>query len=328
MKMHYSHSLSSSRIAQLVGAFVLIPLAVLVLVGLFMAKAQHVFEHKYHLRASLSKSYGLEPGSPVLVSGIPIGRVEMVDLNERGIVDVLLQLRARYQGLVREDSELSVAKSGVVVGQARVEIGMGSQSKPALSDGEVIKTVEPRDIGELVNEVKPVLDAVKQTLLRTEEITRDVQTTIQTGGRALGQVEQATRELPAMIASVQHTVTSVEQTAASLPAITSSINKSLALIDGIARDVKATTGKLPVVIDSAQSTVQSVKTLTESVNSVTQELAPLLESAQTTMNDVSTIVRGAKQTFPINRFVQNAEGSSSTRAGRGTASLRGDQVNR
>lgn len=93
-------------------------------------------------------------------------------------------------------SELGITKSGVLVGQAQVEIGMGSQSKPALADGAVLKAVEPRDLGELVNEVRPVLDTVKQALLRVEEITRDVQTTIQTGGRALGQVEQVTRELP------------------------------------------------------------------------------------------------------------------------------------
>ncbi|MGH7205855.1 MAG: MlaD family protein [Nitrospiraceae bacterium] len=328
MKTHYSHSLSSSRIAQIVGAFVLIPLIVLVLVGLFMAKAQHVFERKYHLRTSLSKSYGLEPGSPVLVSGIPVGRVEVVDLNARGTVDVLLQLRARYHELVREDSELGITKSGVIVGQTQVEIGMGSQSKPALPDGAVLKAVEPRDIGELVNEVRPVLDAVKQALLRVEEITRDMQATIQTGGRALGQVEQATRELPAMITSVQRTVMSVEQTAASLPMITSSINKSVALVDGIARDVKVTTGKLPAVIDSAQSTVQSVKTLTESVKGVTDELVPLLETAQVTMNDVSTIVRGAKQTFPISRFVKNAGESSAARTSQGISSLRGDQLDR
>ncbi|TLY28915.1 MAG: MCE family protein [Nitrospirae bacterium] len=328
MKTHYSHSLSSSRIAQIVGSFVLIPLIVLVLVGLFMAEAQHVFEGKYHLRTSLSKSYGLEPGAPVLVSGIPIGRVELVDLNDRGTVDVLLQLRARYHELVRGDSELGITKSGVVVGQTQVAIGMGSQSKPVLPDGAVIKAVEPQDIGELVNEVKPVLDAVKQTLLRTEEITRDVQTTIQTAGRALAQVEQATRELPAMIASVQRTVTSVEQTAAALPMVTGSISKSLAVVDGIARDVKAMSGKLPAVIDSAQSTVQSVKTLTESVNRVTQELAPLLESAQTTMNDVSTIIRGAKQTFPISRFVRNAGDAPSSRPGQGMVSIRGDQLDR
>src|SRR5579884_369485 len=328
MKMHYSHGLSSSRIAQIVGTFVVLPLFVLAVVGVFMAKAQHLFERKYHVKASLSKSYGLEPGSPVLFSGIPIGRVELVDLNDRGTVDVLLQLRSRYQELVREDSEARITKSGVVIGQTQVDIAMGSAAKPVLPDGGIIRAVEPKDIGELMDEIKPVLDSVKQTLLRVEDITKDMQATIQTGGRALGQVEQATRELPVLVASIQHTVSSVERTAASLPNITGSINKRLSLVDGIARDVKMTTSRLPVVIDSAEQTVRSVRELTDSVKGVAKELGPILETTQTTMDDISTIVRGAKNTFPISSFVKNAGAASAIQPSQSPTSLRGDRVSR
>ncbi len=328
MKMHYSHSLSSRRIAQIVGIFVVVPLAVLAVVGIFMAKAQHLFERKYHVKTSLSKSYGLEPGSPVLFSGIPIGRVELVDLNDRGTVDVLLQLRSRYQELVREDSEARIAKSGVVVGQTLVDITMGSATKPALRDGAMIRAVEPKDIGELVDEIKPVLDSVKQTLLRVEDITKDMQAAVQAGGRVVGQVEEATRELPTLIASVRSTVSSVEHTAASLPNLTGSITKSLALVDGIARDVKTTTSRLPAVIDSAEQTVRNVRELTQSVKGVTNELQPILETTQATMEDISTIVRGAKNTFPISTFVKNAGSASADRSTPGLTSLRGDHVNR
>ncbi len=328
MKMHYSHGLSSRRIAQIVGIFVVVPLAVLAVVGVIMAKAQHLFERKYHVKTSLSKSYGLEPGSPVLFSGIPIGRVELVDLNDRGTVDVLLQLRSRYQELVREDSEVRIAKSGIVVGQTQVDITMGSATKPALADGATIRAVEPKDIGELVDEIKPVLDSVKQTLLRVEDITKDMQAAIQTGGRVVGQVEEATRELPTLIASVRSTVSSVEHTATSLPNLTSSITQSLSLVDGIARDVKTTTSRLPAVIDTAEQTVRSVRELTESVKGVTNELGPILETTQATMDDISMIVRGAKNTFPISTFVKNAGSASTDRSALGLTSLRGDRVSR
>jgi hypothetical protein len=38
----------------------------------------------------------------------------------------MLQLRQRYKELVREDSELTIWKSGVLVGQTQVEIEIGS----------------------------------------------------------------------------------------------------------------------------------------------------------------------------------------------------------
>ncbi len=326
MKMHYSHRLSSSRIAQIVGLFVLLPLVGLVVVGWFMAKAEHLFERKYHLRASLSKSYGLEPGAPVMMSGFQIGRVQQVDLNDRGTVDVSLQMLSKYQRMVREDSEASVIKSGVVVGQTQVDVAMGTPQQPVLGDGATIRVEEPKDLGDLMGEVQPVLAAVKTTLLRVEEITKDLQTTVQTGGRALGQVEQAAQELPAMVSTIQRTVASVERTAATLPEITATVKKSLVLVNQIAGDVKMTTGQLPSIIESTQDTVASVKTLTESVNRVSQELTPLLHTAQTTMDDVHTIVRGAKNTFPISRFVQNAAPDQSGASSQGFVSLRGDEL--
>lgn len=306
MKMHYSHQLSPNRIAQIVGAFILVPLLVLIVAGIFMAKAEHMFDRKYLVKSSLSKSYGLEPGAPVVVSGIRIGRVEQVDLNERGTVDLMLRLLVRYRNMVKEDSDLSITKSGIVVGQTQIEIAGGTADSPVLRDGGTIHAVEPRDIGEIINEIQPVLAAVKQTLLRVDTITQDVQGAVKAGGRALEQVATVTQELPALVASVQRTAASVERTVESLPDMTGSVKRTLGVMDRVTADVQQATRRLPAIIDSTQDVLQSVKTLTMSVNEMSQELTPAVRTAQTTLSDISLLVRGAKQTFPFSRFAQNA----------------------
>lgn len=329
--MHYSHRLSSGRLAQIVGTFVLIPAMILAVAGFWMSRTEHLFESKYLLKASLSKSYGLEPGAPVVVSGIRIGRVKQVELNDRGTVDLTLQLLARYQDMVKDNSELRITKSGVVVGQTQVEIGMGTASSPVLTAGATIRAVEPRDIGDLLSEVEPVLMAVKHTLLRVETITEDMQGGLKAGGKALEQVALATQDLPAVVVSVQRTIASVEQTATALPAMTGSIKRTLSLVDRVTADVQQTTGRLPAILNSAESTLTSVKRLSDSVTDVSRELAPVIHTAETTLADMSVLVRGAKHTFPFNRFAQNAgsapkEPSLSFREG--TQSLRGDQLRR
>ena len=329
--MYYSHRLASGRLAQIVGTFVLIPVLILAVAGFWMSKTEHLFEPKYHVKASLSKSYGLEPGAPVVVSGIPIGRVKQVDLNERGTVEVTLQLLSRYQAMVKDNSELRIVKSGVVVGQTQVDIGMGTASSPLLAEGATIRAVEPRDIGDLLNEVEPVLMAVKQTLLRVETITQDLQSGLKAGGKALEQVALATQDLPALIASVQRTIASVEQTATALPAMTGSITRTLAVVDRVTADVQHTTSRLPAILASAQSRLTSVKRLSDSVGEVSQELIPVIQTAETTLTDVSMLVRGAKQTFPFNRFAENAGPAPKQQAAAATTtipSLRGDQVRR
>ncbi|WHZ14009.1 MAG: ABC transporter, substrate-binding protein (cluster 9, phospholipid) [Nitrospira sp.] len=331
MAMHYSHRLSSGRLAQIVGTFILIPVLILAVAAFWMAKTEHLFEPTYHVKASLSKSYGLEPGSPVVVSGIPIGRVQQVDLNDRGTVDLTLRLLARYQTMVKDNSELRITKSGVVVGQTQVDIGMGTSGSPMLTDGATIRAVEPRDIGDLVNEIEPVLAAVKQTLLRVETMTQDLQGGLKAGSKALEQVAQATQDLPAVVASVQRTVASVEQTAAALPGMAGSMKRTLGLVDRVTADVQQTASKLPAVLDGAQSTLASVKRLSDSVGEVSQELVPVVQTAQVTLSDLSVLVRGAKQTFPFNRFAQNAGPAPKQPSGvppSGLPSLRGDQLRR
>jgi phospholipid/cholesterol/gamma-HCH transport system substrate-binding protein len=328
MKMHYSHGMTSDRIAQIVGLFVLIPLIGLVVVGYFMATAEHLFERKFHLKASLSKSYGLEPGAPVMMSGFQIGRVRQVELNERGRVDVSLQLLARYQPMVREGAEASVSRSGVVVGQTVIEIGLGDERAPALTDGATIRVSEPRDIAELISEVQPVLNAVKQTLLRVETITQELQSAVQSGGKAIEQVATASQELPEMVQSVKRTVASVEQTVRTLPDVTGSVQKTLKTVDGIAGDVKQLTARLPAVLDTTQATAKSVQGLSESVKTMTDDIGPIFQSTQAVIDDLATITRGAKRTFPISRFVANAGQAPAAGKESGTVGLRGDDLSR
>ncbi|MEK6619029.1 MAG: MlaD family protein [Nitrospirota bacterium] len=328
MKMHYAHMLSAARIAQIVGMFVIIPLLGLVVVGIFMAKAEHLFEEKYVLHANLKHSSGLEPGASVLVSGIPIGRVEAVDFNDQGTINVTLLLLTKYQDKVREDSVASIAKSGLFVGQPQVEIVMGSRSTPALLNGATVKTAEPRDLAELVNDAKPVLESVQRTLLRVEEITKDFHTMVQNGGRILADVEHTSRELPAVVASVQRAVGSVEQSTATLPELTGSVKRTLAAVDGAVGDVRTATRKLPAVVDAAQDAVNNVKATTQSLKGITKDIPRLMRTAHATLDDVNLIVRGAKKTFPVSTFVKNAEPEAAGRSENGLRSLRGDQLGR
>ena len=151
MSMHYAHSMSWGRIAQIVGAFVMIPMAGLIVVGIFMAKAEHVFEEKYVLTASLTRSYGVEPGMPVLMAGIRIGRVREVAFDDKGAIRMALEVFGQYRDKIRTDSVASVTKSSLLVGQTQVQIIMGSADKPVLQDGATIKVAEPRDMAEMMD---------------------------------------------------------------------------------------------------------------------------------------------------------------------------------
>lgn len=311
MKMHYSHSYSARRIEQIVGGFVVLPLIGLLLVAWFMVKAEHMFDQKYLLTAHLTKSYGLEPGAPVLLAGIPIGKVKAVNLNDAGAIDVLLQMLAQYQDKVREDSVVAVERSGVVVGQAHLMVTLGSRGVPALADGATIQAAEPRDLTDLVSEVAPVLQSVQRTLLRVEQITKDVQLTVQTGSQAVATVDRAIAELPQVVSSVHRVVGSIEKTAAVLPAITGSVQQSIAELPALIGSVQRTVG-------SVEKTAAALPQITTAVERTTAELPAVVASVQRTIGTVERtaqalpeITNTVKSTLKVTESVVKTTASAS-----------------
>ena len=327
MELHYSHRLGSGRIARIVGTFVVIPILGMIILAVFMAKAEGLFKPHYRLYTNLSESFGLEPGASVVMSGIPIGRVETVTLTEKGDIDVALDLVRDYQTRIREDSVAVVGKSSPLVGATQVRIKIGDPAKTVIPDEGRIRAEEPKDVGELLKDVPALLAIVKRSLADVEGITKDARVAVQTGSRALLNVEEASKSLPQAVESVQRSLASVETTTAELPELTGSVRKSLATVEQAVQDVQTSTKRLPGIVDTAQESLNNVKEATESVKVTAKQLRPVIRSTQVALDETNTILRGAKNTWPVSALVKNA-GAEPTPGPGASASLRGDQLAR
>jgi phospholipid/cholesterol/gamma-HCH transport system substrate-binding protein len=324
MKLHYSHGMTSGRIARIVGTFVLIPILGMIVIGIFMAKTEGLFQPRYRLHAALSNSFGLSPGARVLMAGIPIGRIEKVGFSDKGSIDVTLELFKVYQDKIRLDSEATIEKSGFV-GAPEILITVGSPAKAVIPDGGSITVEEPEDLAELLKDVPALVETVQRTLAEVEAITKDVRLAAQTGGRALANVEEASKELPATVASMQRSLASVEKTTAGLPEVTRSVTRTLGTVDQAVNDVKAGTQRLPALVDTTQESLNNVKAATESLKTTSKQLRPVLRSATVALEDTHQILRGAKSTWPVSAFVKNA-GPEPPAPDPSPGSLRGDHV--
>jgi len=281
--MHYSHRLSQTRLHQIVGWFVLVPILVLVGVVVLVAQSENLFEEKYHITTVFSEGYGLKPGKQVMLLGIQIGEVTKVEVTEQNDAKVTMEILKKYRDKIRQNSVAKIGKSGGLVGEPQIEITVGHRSRPVVADGGHIESEE----------------TVKKTLVRVEEVTQDLQATVQTGHEAFKSVREASTRLPAILQNLKETTAALREatlsTTEQVPAITASVRASVDRAADAMRDVKAATGRLPGVVDSLQGAVDNVK-------AVTEDVPPLLRSVEGTLQDVDEIVMGAKQTFPISTF--------------------------
>src|SRR6266571_2709805 len=133
--MHYAHRLSQTRLHQIVGWFVLVPILVLVGVLVLVAQSENLFEEKYHVTTLFSESFGLKPGKPVMLLGIQIGKVTKVEVTEQNDAQVTMEILKKYQDKIRQNSVAKTGKSGGFVGEPQIEITVGNKSKPVVEEG-------------------------------------------------------------------------------------------------------------------------------------------------------------------------------------------------
>jgi len=259
MKMHYSHGMTPSRKEKIVGLFILVPLLILSTVFYFIGRNQYLFEEKYSIRAVFPEAEGLKPGTQVLLSGITIGSVVSVQLNEQNKVEAILKIRKRFQEKITQNSKARAAKTGFI-GELSVKIIPGKPSDYFLTDGEEIPVEQPVTIAQLIPHVKPILENAERIVTRLSDIIEKVPL------EALGESVEQVRSITSKIGSKEGTI------------------GSLIADKKIYQDMRATAAKTQNVVDSLEKILKKAEIASE-------RLPEIMEKTDTATGDISEIIK-------------------------------------
>jgi phospholipid/cholesterol/gamma-HCH transport system substrate-binding protein len=324
--MHYTHRLTQARIHQIVGWFVLVPVLILGAVLFVIGKNENLFEEKYELGTIFSQGFGLKVGYPVVLRGIQIGRISKIEFTDDNQAKFTFQILKKYKEKIRTDSRASIGKQGGFFSEPQIEISPGSKSSAVMEAGAYVKADSPTDFAKLMAEAEPMLNTVKSTLDRVDQITKDIQATVKTGQGMLGQVQEATAGLPKMMADFTESASSIKRTSKTvsdeIPSLLASVHATMDQAKETVTAVKDATAGLPDIINTTKGITRDVQTLTH------DSIPPLVDSVQGTMADVNEILAGAKKTFPISVFATRgrAAGSEQGTGQSGPRSLRSDDL--
>ncbi len=89
---------------QIVYAFIIIPVVVLILTIVFIAIRQNMFEKRFFYSTSLENAIGVSSQTPVLYKGFEIGRVRNFELGDDSMIHVDFYVLKRYHHLIVEES--------------------------------------------------------------------------------------------------------------------------------------------------------------------------------------------------------------------------------
>jgi phospholipid/cholesterol/gamma-HCH transport system substrate-binding protein len=174
----------SSRLIA-VGTF-LIAGVVLFALGLFLiGDRRGLFAERFDVYAEFSELAGLENGAAVRVSGLDAGEVIAIHVPERPTAKfrVRVRLREELHGVVRIDSVASIQTEGLV-GNKFLQIEGGSDQAPRAPDGSTIRSRDPFDFADILQQMSETMTLVTETV---DVLRVEIQTAIRTISDAAGE---------------------------------------------------------------------------------------------------------------------------------------------
>jgi phospholipid/cholesterol/gamma-HCH transport system substrate-binding protein len=156
-----------SRVARL-GAFIVATLAVLAAGVFIIGSKEYLFSSTYRLRAQFENVAGLANGADVQVGGVHSGTVTGIELPKKpgNKVTVIMELARSTHAIIKQDSVASIETEGML-GNQYVAISFGSAGQADVRDGEIIQSVPPLELGELLAKTNAILDSSQQAVLNT-----------------------------------------------------------------------------------------------------------------------------------------------------------------
>jgi phospholipid/cholesterol/gamma-HCH transport system substrate-binding protein len=189
-----------------VGLLILVGLVVFG--GFIFILGNFSFSSGYTLHVDYGFSGNIQPGAPVKVSGIKVGKVEDVEFlggkvieksGRRVQVRLEVWVEDRVKDTIRRDAEFFINTSGVL-GEQYLEIVPGDDYEhPPLGEDVVVAGVDPPRTDLIVARLYVVLDQLSKVLTEDRDFISNL---LKNGASAVGELESLLRENRAELGSL------------------------------------------------------------------------------------------------------------------------------
>jgi len=287
-----------------VGIFVILALLILLAALVFIARGQKWFEKRYDYRAVFAKVQGLKSGTPVTISGMEVGSVKSFRLNPQGKVEVQLEVLESYKNYLRADSQVTIASA--LLGGKTVEISMGSPSQPPAAVGQVLPSLEPKELTDILKDidVQTPLKKVDESLENVKSLTARLSSPDGELFTTMKNIQFITPQLKEGHGSAG-AILRDRKIYEELAATAASANRSAAHVEEITRKAAEAAQELPAVVQQVHGRIQEIQDILKDIKSVTMDLSPIVENVKRTTAEGPAIAGNVKD---ITRDVREITG--------------------
>ncbi|MDR1587471.1 MAG: MlaD family protein [Treponema sp.] len=283
---------------QIVGFFIVVALASLVVVIFLIGSRQRWFSRDYVYKTYASSASGLYENMPVLLKGMQVGNVKSFHLTEDDRMEVIFTIYDQYNNRVKEGSLVQILISPIGLGNQFVfHPGLGTRQ---LNENDLVPTSRSEEGQELIKRGLGFIPSQSDTIA----IMMDKANTILDG--LITTINELNLAVSGSDVSVLgRTFRNVEKTTESL---TDSLPAELAEIEKITQDISTITGELAgpkgisamldgtgTMIADLEKSVQSLSGILSDVKQSTAYLPREMPQIINLLTEVRTTLQTAEE---------------------------------
>lgn len=284
----------------------------------YLLHARGFFEDTYRLQLAASSADGVAPGVPLAFSGIEIGSVTSLGLNDNGGIVIQLELLERNAKWLKQNSSFTLDKP--IVGGAKIRVDSPDLKAPALPDNSTMLLLTSdvsKEIPVLVERVKAILANVEHLTRQDGEIVASLANVQTMTGRMtgeygmleglLGSPEKA-RAVTDSLNKTRSLITKLDGIALKMDGMAAKTDKWLFAQNGVADSTHASLAQVKLMLDDAQSSLKKADVLmanaveiSADVKGGTQDIVRLRTEIDDAVRKANGLVNEINKKWPFAR---------------------------
>ncbi|MDR2701478.1 MAG: MlaD family protein [Spirochaetaceae bacterium] len=277
---------------QIVGILIIVALLSLILVVVFLGKAQRWFSKNYNFKSYAATASGLSQNMNVTFRGIPIGNVKSFRLLDNNQIEVLFTIQDLYRNRVKEGSLVEVVESPIGLGARFVFYsGLGSE----LAEGKLVPMVNSPEgrllIGQGLTNIPPKDDKIADIMEKVPTLLGELQKTLEEVRVAAGGAPDT---------ALGQTIVNLGKITANLEELSSNLKDDLGNPNGIRKilngdgdsvnALEASFVSLAGTLDNAEKSLDHVEKSLKNLPQQMPEIFSLVANARTAMSAANDVL--------------------------------------
>jgi phospholipid/cholesterol/gamma-HCH transport system substrate-binding protein len=294
-----------------VGALTVIAVT-LIIFGFNFLKGKTFFKSGTFIYAKYTDTKGLIVSNPVFVNGFQVGTVFEIENMNNNLSELVVCIKLKHLYKIPKNSIATIQENPLGTNAINIIQGTGSTM---IVSGDTIQSAPATSLlGDLMNELSPIGEQVKNTISSLELVLNNVNKTLNDENRQnfkviLENLSATTINLNKSLASIEGMVNkqngSIAKTADNLNAFTANLNQNNQKISNILTNLDSTTksikdADLYETIKTIQNTLVALNTTINKLNNGNGTAAKVLSDPamynqlQSTIKSVNTLVDDIK----------------------------------